>query len=330
MNMDLLLYCSLTTIAFINIIVHSIGLYLLLCLHKNNDGDINQMYIINLSAVELLGNTFWFLTDLLNLIEVFITPLPIIADARVYISFITCTMFLFVYYMSMVYITIDKFLEILLNIKYPIYCNTTKTKYLLTVTWVLGFFFCISLIVVCKLGGFEYRVPFVKYVYPTFDFLFICIVVACYSYIIHRYKKTRSSIPQCKNKLKPQNNVFNVCFKSRFYISFLLMLTFMCLVIMPDLIYLFCTINHHDDVIKSPNGILLILYHISFHSDAWIYIFLQPHVKRLLLKKLSVLRIRCCNNIHNCTQRTVRTRHETRIEIIGVNSEFIEMKQLCS
>ena len=43
-----------------------------------------------------------------------------------------------VYYLDMIYLTIDKFLQILLNIKYHLYWNETKAKWLLAVTWLFA------------------------------------------------------------------------------------------------------------------------------------------------------------------------------------------------
>ena len=39
----------------------------------------------------------------------------------------------------MIYITLDRLLGITLNIRYPVYWNENKAKYLLIGTWVLGF-----------------------------------------------------------------------------------------------------------------------------------------------------------------------------------------------
>lgn len=191
--MSAVLYGALSTISFINVIVHSIGLYLLLCIQKNYDENVQQIYIINLSVVEIFGNILWFISDL-NKFIVFdsITPYPYITQVNDYVSFITCTVFLFVYYMSMVLITIDKSLEIFLNIKYTLYCSALRAKYLVYLTWMLGCFFCIGIILACKIYGLQYQLPFIKFVYPAFDIFLILIVVICYSYIFHRYKATRS------------------------------------------------------------------------------------------------------------------------------------------
>ena len=292
--MGLEIYVTLLSIAFTNIIIHSIGLYLLQCIHKSNGKDVQHIYIINLSAVEIFGNILWFLVDLLNLIKVFITPSSLMIKVHAYLAFVICTVFLLVYYLSMVFIAIDKFLEIWLNIKYPLYWNSTKAKYLITGTWILGCFFCFSIIIAYNFGGFKYQIPFVKYVYPTFDLLCIFIVVICFNYIFHIYKKTQTRSRYRTRGSTRRTSVFYVFLKSRFYTVFLLIFTFLIFVIIPDLIYLFIIIRNNG-ILKSPNGTLLILYHISFLSDAWIYIFLQPPVRRLLWKKLRCVNASCCN-----------------------------------
>ena len=324
--MSLVIYVTLLSIAFINIIIHSIGLYLLQCLHKSNEEDVQYIYIINLSAVEIFGNVLWFLVDLLNLIKVFIPPTSLMIKAHAYLSFVICTVFLLVYYLSMVFIAIDKLLEIWLNIKYPLYWNAKKAKYLITGTWILGCFFCFSIIIAYNFGGFKYQIPFVKYVYPTFDLLCIFIVVTCFSYIFHIYKKAQTNSPYRVRASTHRTSVFYIFLKSRFYTVFLLIFTFLIFVIIPDLIYLF-NIIRNNGILKSPTGTLLILYHISFLSDAWIYIFLQPAIRRLLWKKLRCVHFSCCNapmRIRGCLFRRnvlVRERialHSHDIELVNV------------
>ena len=73
---------------------------------------------------------------------------------------------------------------------------------------------------------------------------------------------------------------------SRFYITFFLIFTFIALVVIPDLIYLLTVITH--GIVTTPTPTSLVLYHISFLSDAAIYIFLEPDVRALLLKTVKI------------------------------------------
>lgn len=331
--MSLLLLCILSGLTLVNITVHSIGLHLLLCLHKNDDGDVNQIYLINLSAVEILGNVFWFFVDILRLVEISGLKSPVIDTVQMYISFLTCTLFLFVYYFTMVLITIDKCLEIFLNLKYPLFCNSANAKYLLACIWVVGGIVCVSLILACKVGGFDYRVPFVLYVYPTFDLSYIAIVVGCYSYIFHKFKTSRTA-PPCGSKIlraesRSSQDISSpqVCFNSKFYISFLLVLTFLCLVVIPDLIYM-CAIVH-SGVVVSPAGVLLILYHISFLSDAWIYIFLQRRVRNLFIKKLNVIKPSCCKFVYKYIPGVKDNEYAPGIRLLSTSTQGGERRHMC-
>ena len=78
---------------------------------------------------------------------------------------------------------------------------------------------------------------------------------------------------------------------SRFYLSVLLVVTFVCFIIVPDLILLFYNLKV---VIVSQwkiplKGALIFFGRIAFLSDAGIYIFAQNQVRKLLWRKLHAI-----------------------------------------
>ena len=78
-----------------------------------------------------------------------------------------------VYYLDMIYLTVDKFLEIMLNIKYPLYRNKTKAKYLLLLTWLLALAIALTLAIVSTNTSYDWEEHIFKYCFPILNFLFL-------------------------------------------------------------------------------------------------------------------------------------------------------------
>ena len=98
------------------------------------------------------------------------------------------------YFFVMAFITWDRFAEIKLNLKYPLYCNSKKTKTLL----VIAFFISLSLFVVLLSIKFitnrelyYYKRYLTIYVFPIFHGIFIISAVFVYSYIFKKLRKSQ-------------------------------------------------------------------------------------------------------------------------------------------
>ena len=262
--------------------LHSIGLYFLIRLYKRYEGDVQQLYIINLCIVELIATVLFMVGTLLNVV-----PLLEAEKYHEYISMVTQTVIRFVFYMSMVAITVDKLVVVLLSIKYHVYWSVNKAKYLVATIWMVGLIMCVTVITVYLVEESSYELQMDKFVL-TFDFAFISIAISSYSYIFYKYKQTRAS-PIFNSASTPQQSIWKVFKNSRFFISVLLITSFLLLIVLPDLVDYFINNNtegEEEDEEDSAGLILFILYHISFICDSCIYIFIQPKVRRLLWKKL--------------------------------------------
>ena len=286
--MGFLLHLFLLFLRIVNVILHSVGSYLLISLYKSGEHNNQHLYLINLSFSEAFG----------NLIGIFITPIGdfislsdkntnIIDEVQYYIWIIVDTLVEVLYFTSMIYITIDRLLDILLNIRYPIYWNEKKTKYLLFGTWVAGVLLCLVVSLLHALTGYDYDDAFSTYFYPTFDFTFLIISIITYAFIFNKYKKTRVPPSSIQGDIprSQQPSAFKIFQRSRFFTMFLLITTFIIFVIIPDLIYLSIGIiaDNNSDVLLSS---CFVSYSISNIVDGWIYIFTKPNVRHLLKKKM--------------------------------------------
>ena len=283
--MSLWLNIILFGLNIINVFLHSTGIYLLCCLYKRCRYKIQQLYLINLSIAECIMNLF----EALILFGIFV---PVSNDTAqildIFIDYVLIVQFTgiaIVIYCVMIYITLDRLLDISLNIEYPVYWDESKAKYLLILTWVLSAIYTLTTCLMYKFVEFDWKAVAYKYIFPTLEFSFVVLTIITYSYIFHKFKKSRVIPTTSGSDMKQNVNAFTAFRNSKFFISVLLILTFLLFMVIPDLVYLFVgTVGGN----KSP--VLLtacwISYAISNLADACIYIFLQPDVKRHLWKKL--------------------------------------------
>lgn len=307
-------YIACVVLEFIVIFFHCLGIYLLRCLIRNDRGGVQTIYIMNLSASEILCSTLYMIGYITNLIYATKKPGPEIFIFFNYLSILTETMVMFLYYSSMLFTVIDKFLEVFLNIKYPLYFNTRRASYIVAASWIIGVIFCVIVICIDKFTTYKYmNMTEIKFFFVGFDFLFIVVSIASYTYIFGKYIRTRlmphahtccqTSVTSTR-QLKSQSSTSSLTFTnlyqlfrgSRFYISALLILNFTLCTVIPDLVFFF----HIDKMQYNDTKIyitvaMLIIYEISFLLDAWIYVFVQKNVRRILWKKLRY--VRCLRRI---------------------------------
>jgi hypothetical protein len=287
--MILILKVFLLLLLLLNSIIQSFGCYILLSIYKNGSQSVNQLYIISLSLSEILMSLLIFLA---MLIEYYI-------DEHIshYILTISETGLVLIYYLNMFYITIDKLMEILLNIRYPVYWNEQKAKILLVVTWLVGILFSLSMMFAFRFAKFDYHHSFKMYFYPTVDFTFLAIAFPTYGFLFHKFKNSRNR-PTDNNaggRSEQKLSIYQAFRQSKFYIAALLISAFISFKVVPDLIFmLYAKIS--GGVPQALRKTCFILHSISFLVDAWIYIIMQKTVKKQFWRMLR-LNTYCCYQV---------------------------------
>ena len=141
-----------------------------------------------------------------------------------------------------------------------------------------------------------------EYLFLIADFLFILTAIASYVIIFYKYKRTRTQptfagIQSLGGNMNKNNNFFTTFVNSRFYISVLLIVSFLLFMVVPDFIYAFATPSpspseqHNHSSTNITEQVMSALYGISFLCDAVIYIIMQPSVRRLLWRKVYRTRV---------------------------------------
>lgn len=299
----------LLVLNMLNVLLHAFGVYLLKTIQRTED-NIQYIYLTHLSICEALMNLFEGLRHIPNFLELSANQHSVNQDLQSYTKIIMFAGISLVYYFVMIYITLDRLLDILLNIKYPLYINIVKVKNLLRMTWFVAL---LVVVTVCFLQRFIKEYPWekhiFKYCFPILDFGFIILSLLTYGFIFYKYLETRQGPTTIRqnSSLQRQNSAFYVFRKSRFYVSVLVIFTFLLFIVVPDLVYLFLGIIQGNES-EALLATCWISYAIGNLSDWYIYIMLQPRVRKLLKKKVHL------------RQNRIKTRMDSRRTNLGTKS----------
>ena len=308
--MDLALVIILLILNLLNVFLHSIGACLLIHLYKRSRQKAQQLYLIHLSISECLMNLLESIRSITKFTHLDGNMSHIVDRFLYYTLILSFTGVSFVFYLVMVYVTIDRLMVIALNLQYTKYWNENKAKYLLLVTWLIGGVIAITVEITYVVIGFEWETIFFKYFYPTMEFLFILLAFLTYIFIICKYRKRQRTIcfhsegplasstqvvslkKKCKSSKHSVSNTpiaKRIEFrKSIFYIPLLLITTFLIFMIIPDLTYLVVAVINNNPS-QTLSTICWISYAVSNLLDAWIYIYLQHHIRNFIKRKFEEL-----------------------------------------
>ena len=282
----------------LNVMLHLCGCLLLIFLYKHDNRTTQQLVLINLSFIELIK----------NLLIIFITLLHSSVDetiqliSKIFVVFVHTTI-LFVYYMTMYFLTLDRLLAACLNLKYAIHCTIARVKFLLMVTWLLGITLgiCCSTLSYHNIIPFHY-LPYAMYVYVTISAGFTILAVVTYGVLFCEYKNsiqihTGNFIEGSGNTPR---NIFTVFLRSNFYISIILIASFIVFRVIPDFMNLIYGFSY--DIVHPGNGMFAFLVGFLYGSsdliDALIYIFMKKNVRGLLITTLKRFYASiCCHGI---------------------------------
>ena len=275
-----------------NITIHILGLYLLKCLTSVCGNNIQMMYIVNLSATELIINIFSFSRNFARLLPSYSSfhSSTTYKDVVMY-SYVLDYHLKFCLYMWMLYITIDRVFSVLLSLKYSIFWSTRKAKFLVFVTWMLAltvFVYFIVMFALQKRNGNDFFQT-ANYTVMVLDFSFVVTAATSYIIIFGKYKKSLLNRFLQRSQRKSEEgsqSLWKIFRRSRFYVSVMLISAYIVFTILPDLLWTFGVVEKHNI-----QFLMTIMYATSHLADGVIYIFMHDRVKKMLHRKLR--RISC-------------------------------------
>jgi len=167
--------------------LHSIGSFILIGLYRNGSDSIQRLLIINLSVTETIISLNIFIAtvsemilstdeipksyrltkNVTNVSEMILSSDDLHDNKNVHHKFINIPLYTGLavqYLLIMIYITIDRLLEVYLSISYPLYCSERQTKQLILLIWTTSGGIILTVTLVCVMSDFEYRGNFFVYV----------------------------------------------------------------------------------------------------------------------------------------------------------------------
>ena len=284
----------------INILAVLVHVAALLLLIKSTQHDIkgSQKYLfISLSITELSY-------CLISIAYLWCKEYGVENSIRKYITIFRATAVLLMYYFIMIYITLDRFFTVHLNIKYEVYWSPLKTKRLIFFTSLV----CIAVSLLVSVTWFQMHwnvTTFVNiYLYPPFMVVFIICAVITYSYIVKKIIANRKredrlmkQITKNHKKLSPQIQQKS---KSAIFVPTIVIVTFILFMVIPNFIY---TID--KNISKLPIHMVDInwfLFPLGFIVDAVVYIFSVKTLRNIFNKHIRKKNTTVCRTSYTITK----------------------------
>ena len=265
----------LAVIAFIiPSILHAFGLFLLITTKFDHENLTQRLYFIMLSFGELfisgLGVTGWIINN-----KKYEHPFKMIR------TFFGYTLM----YEVMIALTVDRFLKIFLNIKYPLYWKYSRTVKLVVALFVLNGVMCLTF----WLNNTSIDTLNTYYFLP-FDILFLIVAIVTYGYIfvkiVNNWKIRSSELPVSNqtdsNQPKESIRIHQNKLHKQFLSTFLLVISFCIFTVVPDLVYFYYGLNDYRDLKEWTRALMTILYSTSYICDFLIYTFSSKPIRKKL------------------------------------------------
>ena len=200
------------------------------------------------------------------------------------------------YFFVMVFITWDRFAEIKLNLKYPLYCNSKKAVTLLVITFAisLSLFFILLPIQLITNGAWDYEHYLGIYVFPVFHGIIIVSSVFTYSYIFtksHRnqiaHLKVRRQLQLQMDPLKSRSEI-KLNSKPKLVVPSLIVLTFLIFSTLPHCLFLI--FSSFDKSRAHVLNLVPLFYFLGWFVDPVIYILSVKSIQKLFQRFLRFLK----------------------------------------
>ena len=283
-----------------NNLLHFLGCYLLWKTYNWTTITTQQLIIFNLSLCESLDCCFWFI-----FYSLLFAGYEINSEQMGYL-FCVHLGSAELLYMLMMALTFDRLMNIVIGMRYQSIWTVGKTRKLLITFWVIGMVYLIVSVVLCyHLSATWFRNKVMVYIVSAKSVAFIIVSIGTYNVLFWKYKKSRDSIRQFtisgdtdKNEHTSALQMFR---NSRFYVSVLMILTYLLFHTIPYCVLTFLIENSYLSMknhVTAESSIAGFMLHLGYASDAVIYIFLQTNVRKTLSKMVCRCRDNEGENLH--------------------------------
>ena len=277
-----IIFLTYFIISVCNSVLHFLGGITLWSM-MTTEASSQQLLLLSLSINECLQSCTWVVFNIMKLCDISIfshRPMQFVLNQAVGL--------LWILYIIMVCMTLDRLCAVLFGLRYPLYWDSRKTKILLIIIWCLGAVTVLFYDVLVSILGFaEFaRLAYGKrytYVRVVMSLLYTCLAVGTYVVLFCFYVKSRRAVRSSQRgniveRVDEQQSVLKMFMDTKFYISLLIILTYILFSCVPLCIRSLFLPNRPDGgMLQNMHNLLL---HLGFMSDAVIYIFLRKKVRK--------------------------------------------------
>ena len=194
----------------------------------------------------------------------------------------------FTYLFVMTIITLDRFAEIKLNLKYRLYCNTKKTITTLFLAFSISCIFYVGLLINFFINGNkpDWDKLLIVYFIPLFQGIFLVIAFMTYSYIFKKLRKNQLALNKIRNQLNQSSSrkrsPRKIQSKPMITVPSLIILTFILFSILPN--FIFAAVYHWSTIYRHTVASKLFpcLYFLGWVADPAIYIFSVKSIRQIM------------------------------------------------
>lgn len=259
----------------LNILCHSVGIFSLASLYKSSTQKTQFLYMINLSVCESLIDSSSAIRMVTRIAPMSSSFLIYMESISRYIYIVSYSCVFIVLLLNMMFMTLDRLAKIILNFRYRWYWNPRKATYLIFITWCVGIVLCLSVTTAVACNHFDWRTPFFYYIFPTMEFALIILSISTLSSVfLERKRMERHKASEAVIEIKIR--------KKLFVLPFLIVFSFILLVIIPHLVHHFVVML---DVVQWEVivvRICRIFYCMHSFSCVTIYFVLLPDLRKFL------------------------------------------------
>lgn len=245
------------------IVLHCSGFYLLY--RKNvNSSRVQRIYLLNLSVCETFMCTLFLVDNIIgffkdkdetNDAEVFnngtnmtydMSELTdeesssVVLEICLVLQYALAVTLFFV----MLFLTVDRFFEIYLNIKYSLYWSTKRSKYMMTAVWIVTVFHSVALTISVRYG-YKNNIDelFLLHIHPTKDAVFLIAAGVTYGYIVMKLVRLSPLNNKHFEKASTRDSHTNTSRRStatsKLLLPSLIILTYIVFMVFPNIVF-FC------------------------------------------------------------------------------------------
>ena len=266
-SVSMIFYCLTFTVATVALLLNGLGIFLLTKLRARISNQ--NVILLNISLIKLIG----------SITEVALCVLEITGEGEEQRSYQVLHIInvgaFGVNHLTIVVLTLDRLLGTVIPLRHNVLITKDKLRIAILASWIIGtavivpFFICDYAIL--------YSIYY-KIIYPTLDGIVLVIAVTAYSSILGLLLRRERGVT-------PRSARRNQLFGRFFYVSSLIIASFILFVAVPDVVYAVLVIiqGNKDPMIEHA---ILLVWSIYLLSDPLIYIFLQKPIRLKFCKML--------------------------------------------